>query len=73
MAFLAGGGMRLGQAVGTSSKNAEYAKDRPVHFQEVIATLYHNMGINCETAQLIDPNGRPQYLLDHRQPIAELV
>lgn len=73
MAFLAGGGMRLGQAIGTSSKNAEYAKDRPVHFQEVIATLYHNMGINCETAQLIDPNGRPQYLLDHRQPIAELV
>jgi|TARA_Y100001968_G_scaffold74342_1_gene65768 hypothetical protein len=73
MAFMAGGGMRLGQAIGTSSKNAEYAKDRPVHFQEVIATLYHNMGINCETTQLIDPNGRPQYLLDHRQPIAELV
>ena len=73
MAFMAGGGMRLGQAIGASSKNAEYAKDRPVHFQEVIATLYHNMGINCETVQLVDPNGRPQYLLDHRKPIAELV
>ena len=73
MAFMAGGGMRLGQVIGASSKNAEYAKDRPVHFQEVIATLYHNMGVNCQTSQLVDPNGRPQYLLDHRQPIAELV
>jgi hypothetical protein len=73
MGFLAGGGMRLGQAVGTSTANAEEAKDRPVHLQEVFATLYHNLGIDVERTQLIDPAGRPQYLVEIRQPIAELI
>ena len=73
MGFLAGGGMRLGQAIGTTTSNAEEAKDRPVQLQEVFATLYHNMGINVASTQLIDPAGRPQYLVDIRKPIAELV
>jgi uncharacterized protein (DUF1501 family) len=73
MCFLAGGGMRTGQAVGTSTKYAETAKDRPVHLQEVFATLYHNMGIDVESTTLQDPSGRPQYLVNHRTPISELV
>jgi hypothetical protein len=73
MGFLAGGGMRLGQAIGSSTANAEEAKDRPVELQEVFATLYHNLGINVETTQLIDPAGRPQYLTEIRQPIHELI
>ncbi|MCA9178224.1 MAG: DUF1501 domain-containing protein [Planctomycetales bacterium] len=73
MCFLAGGGMRLGQAIGTSSRYAEEAKDRPVHLHEVFATLYHNMGLDIARPLLVDPNGRPQYLVDHREPIAELI
>jgi hypothetical protein len=73
MGFLAGGGMRLGQAIGSSTANAEEAKDRPVELQEVFATLYHNLGINVETTQLIDPAGRPQYLTEIRRPIKELI
>ncbi len=73
MAFLAGGGMRTGQMVGTSTKYAEYAKDRPVDYQEVHATLYRNLGIDTMAQTIIDPNGRPQYLLDYREPIKELV
>ena len=73
MAFLAGGGMRTGQVIGSTSRDAGTAKDRPVELQEVFATLYHNLGINCQTTQLRDPNGRPQFLVDHRTPIAELV
>jgi hypothetical protein len=69
----AGGGMRLGQAIGTSTANAEEAKDRPVHLQEVFATLYHNLGIDVQRTQLIDPAGRPQYLVEMRTPIAELI
>ena len=72
-AFLAGGGMRTGQMIGTSTKYAEYAKDRPVDYQEVHATLYRNLGIDAVSTTIIDPNGRPQYLLDFREPIAELV
>ena len=72
-AFIAGGGMQLGQVIGSTTKNAEYAKDRPVHFHEVFATLYHNLGIDVRTAQLIDTAGRPQYLVDKRDVIPELV
>jgi hypothetical protein len=73
MGFLAGGGMRLGQAIGSSSRNAEEAKDRPVHLGEVFATLYHNLGINVATQQLTDTAGRPQYLVDQKKPIRELI
>lgn len=73
MCWLAGGGMRTGQVIGASSKYAESAQDRPVHLQEVMATLYHNLGIDVARTQLIDPAGRPQYLLDHRTPIAEVL
>ncbi|QDU31724.1 hypothetical protein ETAA8_68840 [Anatilimnocola aggregata] len=72
-AFLAGGGMKMGQVIGSTTKNAEYAKDRPIQFQEVFATLYRNLGIDTGRAQLIDTAGRPQYLLDRRDPISELV
>ena len=73
MGFLAGGGLRTGQAIGSTTAYAEEAKDRPVHLQEVFATLYHNLGIDVERTQLIDPAGRPQYLLELRKPISELV
>jgi len=72
-AFLAGGGLRTGQVVGSTTRDAGYAKDRPVEFQTITATLYHNLGIDPRTTQIVDPAGRPQYLLDHRQPVAELV
>ncbi len=73
MGFLAGGGMRTGQAIGASTRYAEDAKDRPVRLQEVFATLYHNLGIDVEKTTIIDPNGRPQFLVDYRQPIHELI
>lgn len=73
MAFLAGGGMRTGQVIGATDRLAAQAKDRPIDFQEVLGTLYHNLGIDVGQAQIIDPSGRPQYLLDYREPIRELV
>ena len=64
-ALLAGGGIRPGQVIGGTNRLGEYAKHRPVHFQEVFATLYHNLGIDTNRATIDDLNGRPQYLLDH--------
>jgi hypothetical protein len=73
-ALLAGGGMRTGQVIGATNKLGEYATERPVHFQEVLATVYHNMGIDVNTATVVDLNGRPRYLVDeNRQPLPELV
>lgn len=71
-ALLAGGGIRGGQVVGSTNRLGEFAKERPVHFQEVFATLYRNLGINPESTTLIDPTGRPQYLVQ-KAPIRELV
>lgn len=71
-ALLAGGGIRAGQAIGATNRLGEYAKDRPVHFQEIFATLYRNLGINPETTTIVDPTGRPQYLVQ-KSPIRELV
>ena len=71
--FLAGGGLRTGQVIGATDRKGEQAQDRPVHLQQVFATIYHQLGIDVERTQLTDPNGRPQYLLDHRQVIDELV
>jgi hypothetical protein len=70
---IAGGGLKMGQAIGTSNRLGEVAKDRPVHFQEVFATLYYKLGLDPRQTTLIDPNGRPQYLVDHREPMKELI
>ena len=71
-ALLAGGGMRTGQVIGSTNRFAEVADDRPVHMQEVFATIYDNLGINVATTTIPDHNGRPQYLLERQQPIREL-
>ncbi len=71
--FLAGGGMRHGQVIGSTNRLGEVAKDRPVHLQHVFQTVYHQLGIDTNTVTLTDPNGRPQYLLDRREVISELV
>ncbi|MEX0718955.1 MAG: DUF1501 domain-containing protein [Planctomycetaceae bacterium] len=71
--FLAGGGLRHGQMIGTTDARAEAPIDRPIHLQQVFATVYRQLGIDPEHTQLFDPNGRPQYLLDEREPIGELI
>jgi len=71
--FLTGGGMKTGQVLGSTNRLAEVAKDRPIHYQEVFATLYRNLGIDVENIKLPDFNGRPQYLLEHRDVIRELI
>ena len=72
-ALLAGGGMKTGQVIGSTNRLGEYAKDRPVDVQEVVGTIYRNLGIDPMTVTLKDPTGRPQYLIDMREPIPELV
>ncbi len=71
-ALLAGGGMRTGQAIGSTNRLGQYASNRPVQFGEVFATLYHNLGIDVSRSFIIDPTGRPQHLVD-KEPMRELV
>ncbi|MFN7289391.1 MAG: DUF1501 domain-containing protein [Pirellula sp.] len=71
-AYMAGGGMRTGQAIGATNRLGEYAALRPVHMQEIIATIYHNLGLNVSATTIADPTGRPQFLVDH-EPLKELI
>jgi hypothetical protein len=71
-ALLAGGGMKTGQAIGSTDRLGGTANNRPVHFGEVIATLYHNLGIDASRSFLLDPTGRPQHVID-KAPMKELV
>lgn len=73
-ALLAGGGMKTGQVIGSTTRYAEAARDRPVHFQEIFATLYHNLGLDPRTHTVTDLTGRPTYLVDDPYvPIPELL
>ena len=72
-ALLAGGGMRTGQAIGSTNRLGEVPKSRPVHCQEVFATLYRSLGIDAARTSILDRSGRPQPLLEHPEPISELV
>jgi hypothetical protein len=73
MGIMAGGHLRTGQVIGATDNHAAEVTDRPVHYQDVIATLYHHLGIDARGTTLTDTSGRPQYLIDAGQPIAELL
>jgi hypothetical protein len=71
-AILAGGGLKTGQVIGSTNRLGETAKDRPITFGEVFATLYTALGLNPDTNPINDPTGRPQHLADGA-PMRELV
>ena len=71
-ALVAGGGLKMGQAVGATTAKGERPKDSPYTASQLMSTLYRAVGI--DPAQTF-PNGsgRPMYVLDDRAPIKELV
>ncbi len=72
-ALLAGGGMPAGQVIGSTDKIAAYAADRPIHYRDVLATIYHNLGIDS-TSYVRDQAERPVRILpEDARPIRELI
>jgi hypothetical protein len=72
-ALLAGGGLKGGQVIGATDRQAGRVVSRPVTYQDVFATLYACLGIDPSVTTLTDPNGRPQHLLERGEVIRELV
>ena len=70
--LIAGGGMQTGQVIGSSDRLGGVPKDRPVHFGEVFATLYRNLGLDPAALKLSDLSGRPQYIVDKHVPMPEV-
>jgi uncharacterized protein (DUF1501 family) len=69
--MLAGGGLRMGQAVGSTNSRGERPLDRPLHPNDVLATIYTHLGIDLRRA-FVNAQGRPIPVLPHGQPISEL-
>ena len=65
--------MRMGQAIGRSSPRGEHVVDRPFSPQDVAATVYHHLGIDWESASFRDGLNRPLAVIEHGEPIRELV
>lgn len=71
-ALVAGGGLKMGQVIGSTTRWGEQPQTRPVHFREVFATLYRQLGIDVATTQFHDLAGRPQYLVGEHRAMREL-
>ncbi|MCZ2340849.1 MAG: DUF1501 domain-containing protein, partial [Bacteroidales bacterium] len=71
-ALIAGGGLRMGQAVGATTARGERPKDRPYTVPNVLSTLYHAIGID-PSQTFPNGSGRPMYVLDARDPVTELL
>ena len=72
LAFISGGGLRMGQVVGQTNSKAEYPLHDPVTPQDLMATVYRHLGIDW-TRTFEDFSGRPVPILFHGQPIRHLI
>ena len=68
---LTGGGLKTGQVLGTSNARAEIPQDRPIHYNDVLATIYRQLGIATDRVFMHD--GRPVPILYQGTPIPELI
>lgn len=70
-ALVYGGGLRMGQVIGATNDRGEAPQDRPLKYQDLLATIYHAMGVD-PARTLPDAAGRPVPILPTGTPIHEL-
>jgi hypothetical protein len=71
-ALVAGGGLKMGQAIGATSSRGEYPIDKKYQVPQLLSAIYHALGID-PAMTFPDNSGRPMYILDERNPVAELI
>ena len=69
---LSGGGLKMGQTVGESTAKAEVPKSTPIGPQDLMATIFHVLGIP-QDLHFKDPSGRPTPMVNGGKPIADLI
>jgi len=69
--FLCGGNIKGGQVIGSTDRIGAAPHDRPILPPQIVASIYHAMGIDLETTMMPGPGGRPIRLIDS-DPISEL-
>jgi len=71
--LVSGGGLKMGQVVGSTNARGEHPKDRPLSVNDLWATMFNHLGIDYKQSAFLDPSGRPMPVLPEGEPIAELV
>ena len=69
---LAGGGLNMGQVIGQSSEKLETPATHPISPQDLMATIFHMYGLDHKL-QFMSNQGRPTYMIEDGEPIAELI
>ncbi|HEY1187974.1 MAG TPA: DUF1501 domain-containing protein [Gemmata sp.] len=69
--FFAGGNFKGGQVIGATDKIGSRPVDTPVEPPQMLASLYHGMGINLDTALMPGPGDRPVRMVE-AEPIKQL-
>lgn len=70
--LFAGGGLKMGQTIGTTDPRAEAPATRPYSPGCVLSTMYHVLGINHKHS-FYDEANRPLPILSEGKPIEELI
>jgi len=70
--LLSGGGLKTGQVIGETDRLGERATGKPFTPSNVLATLYHVLGIDPATT-FEDHAGRPRFVLEEGEKIAALI
>lgn len=70
--MLAGGGLRTGQVVGATNAKGEFPTEYPVTPADLLATVYHVLGIDPRQT-FLDHSGRPVPMLDSGAPIRSII
>ncbi len=70
--MLAGGGLKRGVVIGASTKAGDVPLDRPIPFNDVLATIYRQLGVPTD-AVFHDALNRPIPVLAIGEPIRELI
>ena len=71
-ALFSGGGLQMGQMIGTTDKHAAYPTSKPFSPEDVLSTIYHVLGINHHHV-LRDASQRPIPILPSGKPIPDLI
>jgi hypothetical protein len=68
-----GAGVRTGQVIGATDRQGAYPTSRPIDPKDILATMYHLLGVDAAHTMIPDRLNRPTHLLPHGSVVAELL
>jgi hypothetical protein len=71
--LVSGGGLKMGQVVGSTNAKGEHPKDQPLVVNDLWATMFRHLDVDYKNTSFLDHQGRPMAVLPDGEPIKGLV